>query len=145
MTYLLHLLFVLTAVSSVPSVLADYVKVSHHGDAVHFSTPLGNNPDDWACVYDMDTQLLWEVKMTDGGLRDAKWNYTWYNSDVRQNGGVAGTPNGGQCWDKLNCDTEKFVQQVNTAGLCAANDWRLPTATELHSILTNAYGNIADI
>lgn len=145
MAYLLQLLFAFIAVSSISSVFADYVKVSHRGDAVHPGTALGNNPDDWACVYDTDTQLLWEVKTTDAGLHDIKWNYTWFNSDVAQSGGVAGTSNGGQCWDQLHCDTEKFVQQVNAIGFCGASDWRLPTASELQSILTNASGSIADI
>jgi hypothetical protein len=31
-------------------------------------------------VRDNVTGLVWEVKTADGGLRDQKWSYTWYDS-----------------------------------------------------------------
>jgi len=75
--------------------------------------------------------LIWEVKTDDGGLRDRDHSYTWYNTDLVTNNGGAGTANGGSCYDSANCDTEKYPQQVNVAGLCGANDWRMPTKEEL--------------
>jgi Protein of unknown function (DUF1566)/Bacterial Ig-like domain len=66
------------------------------------------------CVTDNVTGLMWEVKTDDGGLRDKDNTYT---NEVA--GGSAST----------------FVTNVNSAGLCGFNDWRLPTADELQSIV----------
>ncbi|NOT83672.1 MAG: hypothetical protein HOP02_02590, partial [Methylococcaceae bacterium] len=46
---------------------AEYSKVSNTGNAIPASTALGTNADDWACTYDSSTQLIWEIKTTDGG------------------------------------------------------------------------------
>jgi uncharacterized protein DUF1566/Calx-beta domain-containing protein len=102
--------------------------------------PLANqsvqyNATPWSCVRDERTQLTWEVKTDDGGLRDKDWTYTWLNSTGINDGGSAGTANGGVCVDTANCDSEKFVAAVNAAGLCGFNDWRLPTRDELLSIV----------
>ncbi|NOT83619.1 MAG: DUF1566 domain-containing protein, partial [Methylococcaceae bacterium] len=110
---------------------AEYSRVSNTGNAIPASTALGTNADDWACTYDSSTQLIWEIKTTDGGLRDIKWNYSWFNADPALNGGFAGLANGGNCLDGNRCDTESYVRQVNAQGLCGANDWRLPTGDEL--------------
>jgi hypothetical protein len=88
----------------------------------------------WACVRDDVTGLVWEVRPDDGGLRDRDWTYTWYRSTGIDDGGSAGTANGGACFDTANCDTEKYVSAVNAAGLCGASDWRLPSWEELHSL-----------
>jgi len=88
----------------------------------------------WACVRDDVTGLVWEVHPDDAGLRDRDWTYTWYRSTGIDDGGSAGTANGGTCFDTANCDTEKYVGAVNAAGLCGASDWRLPSWEELHSL-----------
>lgn len=93
----------------------------------------GANPH--PCVRDNVTGLIWEVKTGDGGLRDKDWTYTWYNSDSATNGGNAGTANGGNCQTAGRCDTEKYVADVNAAGLCGHSDWRMPTMKELQSIV----------
>ncbi|WP_127022415.1 DUF1566 domain-containing protein [Rheinheimera mangrovi] len=91
---------------------------------------------EWSCVRDNHTGLIWEVKTTDGGLRDMNHFYTWYNPDNSTNGGSAGTQNGGSCTGS-DCDTYAFVQAVNQQGLCGANDWRMPTQKELLGIVHN--------
>lgn len=93
----------------------------------------------WHCVRDQVTGLTWEVKTNDGGLHDTDWYFTWYSPDAATNGGNAGTqlpPNPGftMCPGNVQCNTQKFVADVNAAGWCGASDWRLPTMDELHSL-----------
>jgi len=98
----------------------------------------------WSCVQDQITGLTWEVKTTAaaGGLRDASWTYSWFNSTGVNDGGVAGTASGGTCVDGvagLGCDTEKYVAAINALTganrLCGFTDWRLPRVGELYSIV----------
>ncbi|CAK0741490.1 hypothetical protein CCP4SC76_1100009 [Gammaproteobacteria bacterium] len=85
------------------------------------------------CIRDNVTGLTWEVKTNDGGLRDQKWSYTWF--DASAPGGNPGTASGGSCQTTGRCDIEKYVQDVNTVGLCGLRDWRLPTVKELAGII----------
>jgi hypothetical protein len=96
---------------------------------------LGSGANNWACILDNVTGLVWEVKSADG-LHSQGNSYSWYNPDKTKNGGEPGVQNGGSCKESL-CDTQAFVQAVNTLGLCGAKDWRLPTRKELLSILDN--------
>ncbi len=94
------------------------------------------------CVRDNVTGLVWELKTDDGGLHDKDNTYTWYNPDSSNNGGDAGTQNGGSC-SGSSCDTAAFVAAVNNAGWCGKNDWRLPTRDELLSIADLSISNPA--
>jgi Protein of unknown function (DUF1566) len=94
------------------------------------------------CVRDNVTGLIWEVKTSDGSLRDQKWTYTWYDS-VHYYGGNPGTASGGTCKTTGRCDTEKFVADVNSTALCGYTDWRMPTVKELESILHRGRTNPA--
>ena len=99
-------------------------------------SPLPASATSWDCVLDNVTGLMWEVKTTDSGLRDANHTYSWYNSDTATNGGSAGSSNGGTCFDTTNCDTEKYVAQVNAnGGICGHTDWRMPNRMELSSLI----------
>jgi hypothetical protein len=66
------------------------------------------------CVQDNVTGLMWEVKTTDGGLRD--WTKTYTNLG-----------------DNSAADASTFVTAVNATNLCGHWNWRLPTADELQS------------
>lgn len=76
------------------------------------------------CVQDNVTGLMWEVKTTDGGLRDWKKTYSNYSATYNPSN-LYGTPT----------DASGFVIAVNATNLCGFSDWRFPTADELQSIV----------
>jgi hypothetical protein len=89
----------------------------------------------WSCVKDNTTGLVWEVKTADNNST----TYSWYNIDNATNGGSVGNPN-----DEIH-NTEAYVTAVNTAGLCGAADWRMPTIKELLSLVSlQSIGNTID-
>ena len=116
----------------------DFTKLDHTGK------PLPASANEWSCVRDNVTGLIWEVKEPagSGGLRDASYTYSWYNPDSKINGGFAGRQNGGSCQGS-DCDIQAFVDAVNAKKLCAANDWRIPTINDLLSIVHNGRINPA--
>lgn len=83
------------------------------------------------CVRDNVTGLIWEQKTDDGSLRDKDNTYTWYSKD--NNGGYVGLENGGK-------NTYQYIQELNAMNYCGYNDWRLPTFSELDSIVD--YGRV---
>ncbi len=89
----------------------------------------------WACVRDEVTGLVWETKTDDGALQDSGWRYSWYNSQGIRDGGVTGAENQGICIDDATCDTEKYLAALNAATVCGQDDWRLPSRSELLSLV----------
>ncbi len=108
----------------------DFTKLDADGQ------PLSADATEWHCVRDNHTGLIWEVKTHDGGLRDQSHTYSWFNPDNSINGGDSGVQDTGWCAGSA-CDTHAYTLAVNAAGLCGANDWRLPTVNELLSIVHN--------
>ncbi len=86
------------------------------------------------CVKDNVTGLIWEQKTDDGGLRDKDNSYTWYNPDPKTNDGNTGVQDGGKCTGS-KCDTQAYIQALNNANYCGYSDWRIPTRSELISII----------
>ncbi|HMT92589.1 DUF1566 domain-containing protein [uncultured Thiothrix sp.] len=112
---------------------------------------LSSSVSQWSCVKDNVTGLVWELKTDDGGLHDKDDTYVWYESDPRLgNGGLPGyekatdydtsrndqTCSGFSMGNNASyCNTKAFVNRVNQATYCGANNWRLPTREELNSLV----------
>ena len=132
--------YVITTTEEVntPSTIG-YTKISNSGATLPATAKLGTGSNDWACTKDNQTGLIWEVKTTDGGLRDMNNGYYWYEPDASKNGGFAGYQNGGTC-EGSNCDTYALTNAVNAKGLCGKKDWRLPTVAELMKLVVCSDG-----
>ncbi|MEM0911715.1 MAG: DUF1566 domain-containing protein [Pseudomonadota bacterium] len=109
----------------------DFTRLNNNGDPVDVDT------DDWACVRDNLTGLVWEVKTLEvTSLHYANQLFTWYQADF--NGNVPGELNLNSTSCNISsqtCNTQFFLNAVNQQGLCGFFDWRIPTHTELQSIL----------
>ena len=106
-------------------------------DGVGQPTTPSSGPTPHPCVRDNTTDLTWEVKTDDGGLRDKDWSYTWYSTDVATNGGNAGSNSVTTiCGSTLaSCNTQDYAVAVNAAALCGFTDWRLPSIRELQTLV----------
>ncbi len=113
----------------------DFTKISKAGVA------LAINSKSWSCVKDNVTGLMWEMKTDDNSLHDKNWTYSWYEPDNSKNGGFAGLQNYGSCGGTSACDTQAYVKAVNVAGWCGYKDWRMPSKTELNSIVDYGHYN----
>jgi hypothetical protein len=79
------------------------------------------------CVQDNSTGLIWEVKTTDGGLRDWSKKYSNYSTDFDPIGQYG-----------ASTDASGFVADVNATKLCGYSDWRLPALAELQSLVVGS-------
>ncbi len=113
----------------------DFTKLNELGDAVDDDSVV------WDCVRDNVTGLVWEVKTNDMGIHDKDYTYTWYSTDTASNGGFDGGIGNGRTCALTTCNTEAFIERVNTDGLCGFFDWRLPTHHELLSIVNYGTSN----
>ena len=110
----------------------DWSKIGSAGEV------LADDAPSWVCLRDNLTGLIWEMKTADAGLHGRAHRYTWRSTDAASNGGNPGSVGGDSCAGTLpdaQCNTQALVEQVNAAGLCGANDWRLPSIVELESIV----------
>ena len=108
----------------------DFTRLDEVGDEVDDETL------SWSCVRDNITGLIWESKTDDltTTLHSASYSYSWYQSD--EDGGFDGDESGIKASCSLtNCNTENYLAEVNSRGVCNFRDWRLPTHNELLSIL----------
>ncbi|MEA5446857.1 DUF1566 domain-containing protein [Gammaproteobacteria bacterium AB-CW1] len=115
----------------------DFTKIAANG------ATLPADAEEWRCVRDNVTGLMWEVKTADpddwyadeDDIHALVHRWSWYNPDERVNGGRAGIRHTalGSCPLEY-CSTRDFIEAVNEKGLCGYNDWRLPTVREWLSI-----------
>ena len=114
-----------------------FTKLDSNGGA------LAASATEWSCVQDNVTGLIWEVKTNDDELHDKDDSYTWYDTDSATNGGAVGSADsqGNTCHGynasdtSTYCNIEAFAARVNSAGLCGAHNWRVPSRLELRSIV----------
>ncbi|MBF7074839.1 DUF1566 domain-containing protein [Glaciecola sp. MH2013] len=109
----------------------DFTRLNQNGDEIDQDT------SDWRCVRDNITGLIWENKTNDSNdIHFADNTFTWYQ--LADNGGFEGAVNSSSMTCNLSsqtCNTAAFVDEVNAQGLCGFFDWRLPTHTELMSLV----------
>jgi len=109
----------------------------------------------WDCVLDNVTGLVWEVKVSKNNesgesMHDADDKFQWYNSDDDANGGLQGYAKSSDfnedyeddyCYGytvnnpSTYCNSEAFIQRVNSKQLCGRSNWRLPSTGELLGIV----------
>ncbi len=96
--------------------------------------PLANQSVDyatmiWTCVQDNVTGLVWEVKTTTTGIHNRDNTYQW--------GGLTaiGRDNSNRKGTYYEPSWNELINGSNSATLCGYDNWRVPTASELSSIV----------
>jgi len=97
-----------------------YRKVCNSGEfagvgACPANPVFGAAANEWGCTQDRVTGLIWELKTTSG---TRAYTATYTNPTSATAGSALA-----------------FVNTVNAAGLCGANNWRLPTRAELQGLV----------
>ena len=114
----------------------DYTKLNEFADEV------ADDAQNFSCIRDNVTGLVWEVKSPVSGvvpnttLRDGQNHYTWYltESAIPQVGGARGAANS-SCPSNTDCGLQSYIQEVNALDFCGGTNWRVPTYTELLSLV----------
>ncbi len=118
-----HLFLIALCLSTL--VNAELFKISHSGVRLH------DNSQIWPCIVDVQSKLMWEVKTNTEGLQSSQNTYTWFDGESGiENGEYSRNCNWGQ-----GCNTQSFIMALNTTNLCQSSDWRLPSESELRSLL----------
>ena len=93
---------------------------------------LADNDEQWTCVQDTQSGLMWEVKAQDDAMRNANNLYSWFDPESSS---VKGKPDGGRCKGEADCDTYAYVQEINKRNYCGYNDWSLPTREQMQTLV----------
>ncbi|MDP4534614.1 DUF1566 domain-containing protein [Alkalimonas collagenimarina] len=114
----------------------DFSKLDQFGDELPTSATV------FSCLRDNVTGLIWELKqpaapgVATAELRSASNSYSWtLNEDGNgeQPGEAAAALS--SCPSSVDCGTEQYIADVNASLYCGGANWRLPTVTELNSLL----------
>ncbi|WP_405632758.1 PKD domain-containing protein [Pseudoalteromonas sp. Ld20] len=107
-----------------------------------FADEIADDAADFSCIRDNVSGLIWEVKSPNTGtlpsstqLREGQNHYTWYltSSNGIQQGSVAGSSD--TCSTISHCGLQAYVDAVNSLDYCGGTNWRVPTYSELLSLL----------
>jgi PKD repeat protein len=96
------------------------------------------NAQQWSCIRDNVTGLMWENKTFDGtfsGLHDVAKQFTHYDSTTANQLATGGVPSQAQI-DALT-NSIGFKNAVNSEALCGATDWRIPESGEMLGIFNH--------
>ncbi|SEA90197.1 DUF1566 domain-containing protein [Alkalimonas amylolytica] len=123
----------------------DFSKLDAFGDE------LPRDATDFVCLRDNVTGLIWELKepvaasLSTASLRSASNYYSW-TSTADGNGGNAGqaAPAQSGCPSNSDCGTATYVAAVNASLYCGGANWRLPTVTELNSLVDFGQTEVLD-
>jgi len=155
--WLLSLLFIITPIfspahaalkniqndanSRVASDKSHLLKLGTSGEALDVEA------QQWSCVNDENTGLTWEMRDPTTALHGHD-TYIWYQPEQAIAGAPRAHPNlawaESTCYgfdpDNPNsfCNTSAYTERVNQTSYCGFSDWRLPTATELLTLVDPA-------
>lgn len=123
----------------------DFSKLDAFGDE------LPRDATDFVCIRDNVTGLIWELKepaaasLANASLRAASNYYSW-TSEQDGNGGEPGQAAAAQdgCPSQSDCGTATYLAEVNAILYCGGANWRLPTVTELNSLVDFGHTQVLD-
>lgn len=105
---------------------------------------LGIDAKQWSCVMDEDTGLIWEKRDPTTALHGHD-NFIWYQPEQSDPGSqrahlesdwADSTCYGFNSDDPSSfCNTNAYADRVNQSNYCGYSDWRLPTTTELLTLV----------
>jgi len=125
----------LTSIDTVSEIVekknSGYVKHDSEGQS------LADDSEQWTCVEDTDTDLMWEVKSEKDTMRNSNNLYSWYNPKYTT---LPGKIDGGRCKGDSDCDTYAYVQAMNEQNYCGFNDWQLPTREQMQTLVNQKNG-----
>lgn len=110
-----------------------YIKHDMKGSA------LDDHKEQWACVQDAATGLMWEVKSEDDAMRNPDNLYSWFEPETTA---IKGKPDGGRCKGGADCDTHAYIEAMNKQNFCGHNDWRLPTREQMQTLVDFEGGDV---
>ncbi|MFV1872091.1 MAG: DUF1566 domain-containing protein [Oleiphilus sp.] len=116
-----------------PHISSRYSKLSADGSVLPDYAILG------ACVEDHETELFWEVKNLDStSIHYAYWDYSYLTPD---NSNIPESFDFGLCLNSISssdgvyCSVQSHIDNLNAIEYCGFSDWRLPSLSELISLI----------
>jgi hypothetical protein len=129
----------MTSAKAATARFTSYSKIAHSGADLPDSALLGSGAGDWACTRDNATGLVWEIKTTDGGLRDRNKRYTNYDDATQAQKTVGGVNvNPTQAEIDAASNSIGLVNAVKASALCGFSEWRMPSRDELSGLVVPA-------
>jgi hypothetical protein len=99
---------------------------------------LADDADNWACVYDSKTRLLWESNI---GMSH-ELRYRWSEPSVKEESPEHCPYFAGNLEDNIeNCTTSLRVSVANSTQLCGSSAWQVPNIAEFETIIMSGQYN----